>query len=1345
MSTGSGLSELRSDITSGKISISDGTITDSSFSGAATITSGTALLSTLTTTGDINISDGSSYKYNDANVITASTTIYNYFFGGAGNRTMTGWMNTVVGYDALLVNTTGYENSILGYQAMESNTTGSANVAIGAWSLANNTTGNANSAIGWASLLSNTTGSGNTAQGKGVFWSNTTGSDNTAIGVNGMWSNTTGSNNVALGNYALNSNQSATSTTAIGFSAARGTGNYSNQNGVYVGGYSGYSVQTGSNNNTFLGSYSGYNTTTGANNIVIGYNVYTPSATSVSTLNIGNLIFGTGIDGQSTTLSSGGIGIGTTTPYAKFSITGNNTASTTLAIRPVSGQTANILDIYNTNGTLGTVINSSGNVGIGSTSPAYKLDIETNEPGTILNGNSAQLYIRHSAAAAYPYAGIQIDHYNSSTGNHGGSFIGFTDNGAGNAVLQFDSTSNTTTDGNLQLTNQTTNGNLLLGTNSLERMRITSSGFVGIGSSTPWGLLSVNPTALGSGVPEFVVGSSTATHFIVNGAGNVGVGITSPAAKLHIKSASPTMYFSENTATLNDTSQQTSILFNHSTTAGYATGIFSKAAGYYNRGQIMIAANNTSSDTANVTTADVNITAAPGTTDLYKTITLNSNSLSYISQTANSGSLPFYFNHGAGVAKVSLYSVADGSFGVGDFRVAINNGLNSTAVSTSDTKFIINSSGSVGIGTTSPSTLLSVGGNVFIGAATAGGTLGKLGIGTSSPSSMLDIITAAANTRSVQITDTTRTAPYFYIQSGDDSFLKIARGNSQTAGVTLVGGTNYKGLQSSGGLSFYTSSSIDTAGNGTEAMTITSGGNIGIGTTSPYTSLAVAGATGVLANIFTATSTTATSTFAGGLTVGTTKLVVDSTTGNVGIGTANPVSKVHISGINSLAAGGLGFGDGTVGFYQLGNRTLAIVGAAGTAYWDGTTIDFGAATGAARIRNYGTAATPVYTFLADDDTGMFRASADNLAFSTVGVERLRINDSGNVGIGTTTPSQTLSVQGNGLFSGNISVAGIVATSTINTSGITGGYKIDGNLVLQASTTNHAVLVGGGAGANLISSGLYNVAIGESALSVATSSDYNIAVGYKALFLNNDSGNHNIGIGYQSLYSNTIGSNNVAVGSNSLVNNTTGADNIAIGGDAFSSSIAGNSNTAIGANALQKSITSGYNVAIGKKALYGNISATSSVAIGYQAGYGLNDFYNNQGGVYVGYEAGGSAQTGSDYNTFLGYNAGWNDTTGSNNIAIGKNAGVPSASGSQQLNIGNLIYGTGIYNGATVSSSPTSGSVGIGTTSPYAKLSVVGTVVATDYHATSSTLGYQADNLLGGLTTLSTDASGNIIR
>ncbi len=64
----------------------------------------------------------------------------------------------------------------------------------------------------------------------------------------------------------------------------------------------------------------------------------------------------------------------------------------------------------------------------------------------------------------------------------------------------------------------------------------TSAGFLGIGSSSPWGQLSVNPNALGSGVPEFVIGSSSATHFIVDGAGRVGVG-TSPAAGFSINTA----------------------------------------------------------------------------------------------------------------------------------------------------------------------------------------------------------------------------------------------------------------------------------------------------------------------------------------------------------------------------------------------------------------------------------------------------------------------------------------------------------------------------------------------------------------------------------------------------------------------------------------------------------------------------------------------------------------------------------------------------------------------------------------------------------------------------------------
>ena len=56
--------------------------------------------------------------------------------------------------------------------------------------------------------------------------------------------------------------------------------------------------------------------------------------------------------------------------------------------------------------------------------------------------------------------------------------------------------------------------------------------FLGIGTSTPWAKLAVNPVA--GDVNQFVVGSSSATSFIINNAGNVGVGTTSPLGKLDI-------------------------------------------------------------------------------------------------------------------------------------------------------------------------------------------------------------------------------------------------------------------------------------------------------------------------------------------------------------------------------------------------------------------------------------------------------------------------------------------------------------------------------------------------------------------------------------------------------------------------------------------------------------------------------------------------------------------------------------------------------------------------------------------------------------------------------------------
>src|SRR3990167_7642832 len=197
------------------------------------------------------------------------------------------------------------------------------------------------------------------------------------------------------------------------------------------------------------------------------------------------------------------------------------------------------------------------------------------------------------------------------------------------------------------------------------------------------------------------------------------------------------------------------------------------------------------------------------------------------------------------------------------------------------------------------------------------------------------------------------------------------------------------------------------------------------------------------------------------------------------------------------------------------------------------------------------------------------------------------------------------------------------------------------------------------------------------------------------------------MGMYALLSNTTGSDNSAMGYEALRLNTTGNANSAMGFQALRLNTTGSNNSAMGYRALYSNPTGGSTSAMGFQALYYNPPATSTVAVGFEAGKGAAD-YNNQGGVYVGYQAGGLAQTGSDYNTFLGYQAGYSNTTGGYNIALGQNVDAPSVTGSQQLNIGNLLYGTGIYNGSVVSGNAfAGGKLGVGTTTPFAKLSIGG--------------------------------------
>jgi hypothetical protein len=84
----------------------------------------------------------------------------------------------------------------------------------------------------------------------------------------------------------------------------------------------------------------------------------------------------------------------------------------------------------------------------------------------------------------------------------------------------------------------------------------------------------------------------------------------------------------------------------------------------------------------------------------------------------------------------------------------------------------------------------------------------------------------------------------------------------------------------------------------------------------------------------------------------------------------------------------------------------------------------------------GTATAPAFTTSGDINTGMFFPAADTIAFSEGGVETMRLDSSGNVGIGTTSPTPT--------FGTNVlQIYGSAATEMRFTSGTTGTSSTDG--------------------------------------------------------------------------------------------------------------------------------------------------------------------------------------------------------------------------------------------------------------------------------------------------------------
>lgn len=222
----------------------------------------------------------------------------------------------------------------------------------------------------------------------------------------------------------------------------------------------------------------------------------------------------------------------------------------------------------------------------------------------------------------------------------------------------------------------------------------------------------------------------------------------------------------------------------------------------------------------------------------------------------------------------------------------------------------------------------------------------------------------------------------------------------------------------------------------------------------------------------------------------------------------------------------------------------------------------------------------------------------------------------------------------------------------------------------------------------------------------------IGTGGKIRILNTSS---NIMIGGTNLTGGGGGSNNVLIGDSSGGGTMTGNNNVAVGNSAYGGGTSGAFNVAIGYYTMNSSsgISGGNNVAIGNQSMLNSTSGTYNTAIG-----SFSQTFNTMGArnVSLGGNSLGQNTTGNN-NVAIGYDAGnATQTVGanipSNNIIIGYDIDLPNVSGSNQLNIGNLLFGTGI-DGTSTNGMLSTGNIGIGVTNPQEKLHVAGSLRIVD--------------------------------
>jgi len=800
-------------------------------------------------------------------------------------------------------------------------------------------------------------------------------------------------------------------------------------------------------------------------------------------------------NGKVVITDGGNVGIGTTSPTRLLEISATNpqfsiksTSATGFSELYFGDNTADNGWIgyahngdymyFGTNNSERMRITAAGNVGIGTTSPTYKLEVVGGSVNTQIARFITADYPTHSvglgvdAQSTYWGASIfQDDVKRFTVDSTGGILVGGNYQGsdapANGAAIEgsvgIGTTSpsykldvfggfNAVTSGvNITYDNgilyhgnyyQITSGNnyllyargggaLLLGSDDVERIRITSAGNVGIGTTSPvshapsrrtlvvadtvnganveiWGnnaggksiLQSVGGDtyvgnlANGSGAGTTYITSgngSTYTTFLANG--NVGIGTTSPGYKLEVNgdigfSIGASLKWGGNTYIYGENNVQIQAVVNGN------TGLFINSSGNVGIG-----------------------TTAPGAPlHVYKSDTYSA----IVSRADWNSSVPTKLALGKQYGVLAFISTDLVETTTDTSYIALNykSGLTTFAEG-----LRVYNNGNVGIGTTSPGAKLEVTDEIRVSSGGSYASFTARNTGTTGGGGLLGYQNGVAN-----------------------AFFGVAGwylGNSDTG---IIVGTD----SSSRPIRFYTN---------TERMRISGDGNVGIGTTSPSYKLHLVGGSeyidGGLGPINSSPYTSANrlifnndyndvargpnkitlydgswlggfgihnntlAYYSGGIhnwylasdATNAVSLMTLTSGGSLGIGTTSPSEKLHVDG-NVIVT----YNNSFQGINSIGNKAIL--------------ARVSPTTGIINYAEYATA-TNLNGFVLGSDDARVKGdiATDSLDFITNTSSRMFINSSGNVGIGTTSPSYKLDVVGDSrITSGSLGV-GVAPNAT----------------------------------------------------------------------------------------------------------------------------------------------------------------------------------------------------------------------------------------------------------------------------------------------------------------------------